>query len=116
MVSVENGQIVEVTGDKMSPVNRGESCVKGTQAWKYVQSHRRIHQPLIRKNGKLTNATWDEALTAVADGLRQVREQSGPDAIGCLSSSRATNEMNFLAQKLMRQVIGTNNIDSCNRT
>lgn len=116
LVTVEDGMIVGVEGDKRSPVNQGESCVKGIQAWKYVQSERRLKHPLIRRHGELVPATWDEALTAVAEGLRQVRENDGPDAIGCLSSSRATNEMNFLAQKFMRQVIGTNNIDSCNRT
>ena len=115
-VTVEDGVIVSVQGDKQSPVNRGESCVKGTQAWKSLSSDRRLKQPLVRKNGKLEPASWDEALTAVAEGLLSVRQKHGAKALGCLSSSRATNEVNFLAQKLMRQVFGSNNVDSCNRT
>lgn len=115
-VSVAGGSIVDVTGDKQGPVNRGESCVKGIQAWKYIQSEKRLKYPLIRRNGELQRASWDEALDLITEKLTFIRETSGPNSIGCLSSSRATNEMNYLAQKLMRQVIGTNNIDSCNRT
>lgn len=115
-VTVENGTIVKVEGDKDSPVNRGETCVKGLQGWKYQQSPIRLKHPMVRKNGELTQVSWDEALTVVAENFNRIKEQYGPDSLGLLSSSRATNEMNFLAEKLMRQVIGTNNIDSCNRT
>ena len=116
VVTAENGNIISVTGDKNSPVSHGETCIKGLQGWGYVQSERRLTQPLVRKNGKLEPATWDEALDAVAKAVHRVEGQYGADAFGCFSSSRATNEMNFLAQKFMRQVISTNNIDSCNRT
>lgn len=116
VVSAENDTIVKVAGDKNSPVSHGETCIKGLQGWGYVQSERRLTQPLVRKNGKLEPATWDEALDAVAKAVHRVEGQYGADAFGCFSSSRATNEMNFLAQKFMRQVIGTNNVDSCNRT
>lgn len=115
-VTAENGSIVSVVGDENSPVSHGETCVKGSQAWTYSKSKDRLTYPLVRKNGQLVKATWDEALQVIADGVRKVKENYGADAFGCLSSSRATNEVNFLAQKLMRQVIGTNNIDSCNRT
>ena len=115
-VTAKDGKIVSVVGDKNSPVSHGETCVKGSQAWTYSQSKDRLTYPMVRKNGKLIKATWEEALQAIADGVRKVKAANGSDAFGCFSSSRATNEMNFLAQKLMRQVIGTNNIDSCNRT
>lgn len=115
-VTAENGKIIKVAGDKNSPVSHGETCVKGLQGWGYAQSKKRLTQPLIRENGKLRPASWDEALSAVAKATRRVRERFGTDAFGLFSSSRATNEMNFLAQKFMRQVIGTNNVDSCNRT
>lgn len=76
----------------------------------------RLTQPLVRENGVLRPATWDEALQRAADGFRRVLEQRGPDAFGMFSCSKATNEVNYLAQKFTRQVIGTNNVDSCNRT
>ena len=115
-VTVEDGRIVKVTGDKKSPVSHGETCVKGLQGWLYTQSGERLTYPLIRRNGVLERATWSEALDAVEAASRRVKSEHGPDAFGCFSSSRSTNELNYMAQKFMRQVIGTNNIDSCNRT
>lgn len=76
----------------------------------------RLTEPLVRENGVLRPATWDEALDRAADGFRRNLETHGPDSFGLFSCSRATNEMNFAAQKFARSVIGTNNIDSCNRT
>ena len=76
----------------------------------------RLTEPLVRENGELRPASWDEALDRAADGFLRNRKAHGPDAFGLFSCSRATNEMNFAAQKFARAVIGTNNIDSCNRT
>ena len=76
----------------------------------------RLTQPLVRRGGELTPATWDEALAAAAAGFRDTVAEHGPDSFGLFSCSKATNEVNYLAQKFARQVIGTNNIDSCNRT
>lgn len=76
----------------------------------------RLTTPLIRHNGGLRPASWDEALDAAAEGLRAVRSQYGANALGMFSCSKATNETNYLAQKFARTVLGTNNIDSCNRT
>ena len=76
----------------------------------------RLTQPLVREGGRLREATWDEALDAAADGFRRAVEAGGPNAVGMFSCSKATNEVNFVAQKFMRVAIGTNNIDSCNRT
>lgn len=70
---------------------------------------------MIRKNGSLQVATWEEALNRVVEGFSAAKKR-GPHAFGIFSCSKATNEVNFLAQKLARQVMGTNNIDSCNRT
>jgi formate dehydrogenase major subunit len=80
------------------------------------QPYTRLTQPLVRDNGGLRPASWDEALDRAAEGLRRARDERGPDAVGLFSCSKATNEMNFLAQKLQRVAVGTNNIDSCNRT
>lgn len=76
----------------------------------------RLTEPLVRDRGELRPATWDEALDRAAEGFRRNVEAHGPNAFGMFSCSRATNEMNYVAQKFVRQVIGTNNIDSCNRT
>lgn len=78
--------------------------------------YERLTQPLIRRAGVLTPASWDEALDAAAAGFAQVKARFGPDALGIFSCSRSTNEMNYLAAKLARTVFGTHNIDSCNRT
>ena len=78
----------------------------------------RLTQPLVRdtKGGELRPATWDEALDRAAAGIRDAVHRHGPTAFGCFSCSKATNEVNFAAQKLARAVVGSNNIDSCNRT
>jgi predicted molibdopterin-dependent oxidoreductase YjgC len=76
----------------------------------------RLTQPLIRENGGFRVASWDEALDRAAEGFQRVKAQHGGDAIGTFSCSKASNEMNFLAQKLSRVAFGTHNIDSCNRT
>jgi len=71
---------------------------------------------MVRENGKLRVASWQEALTKAATGLASARDALSPSAVGFFSCSKSTNEMNFIAQKFARAVIGTNNIDSCNRT
>ena len=80
------------------------------------RTYRRLTQPLVREGGSLRPATWDEALDRAAAGLRRVVNQHGPRAFGLFSCSKSTNETNFVAQKFARTVIGSNNIDSCNRT
>ena len=76
----------------------------------------RLTQPMVREDGRLRPASWDEALDRAAAGFRRVRDTHGPNALGIFSCSKSTNEVNFLAQKLARAAFGTNNIDSCNRT
>lgn len=76
----------------------------------------RLATPLVRKNGELRPAGWDEALDVAVDGFRRSLEKHGPETFGIFSCSKTTNELNFLAQKFARAVIGSNNIDSCNRT
>ena len=86
-----------------------------------AQKHRfaplaRITEPMVRENGELRTATWSEAIARAVAGLQGVKDSIGPQAIGFFSCSKSTNELNFIAQKFARTVIGTNNIDSCNRT
>jgi predicted molibdopterin-dependent oxidoreductase YjgC len=76
----------------------------------------RLTEPMVRDGGGLRTATWDEALDRAAEGLRTATERNGGQGVGLFSCSKATNEMNFIAQKFMRQVLSSNNIDSCNRT
>jgi predicted molibdopterin-dependent oxidoreductase YjgC len=76
----------------------------------------RLTTPLIRENGTHRPAAWDEALDRVADGIRTEVGRHGPCTFGMFSCSKTTNELNYIAQKFVRSVIGCNNIDSCNRT
>ena len=78
--------------------------------------HVRLTEPLVRDGGELRTATWEEALDRAAAGLVAAKQRNGGQGVGLFSCSKATNEMNFVAQKFMRQVLGSNNIDSCNRT
>ena len=76
----------------------------------------RITTPLVREKGELRPATWDEAISRAAQGFAATRQTHGRNAFGLFSCSKSTNEMNYLAQKFARAVMGTSNIDSCNRT
>ena len=76
----------------------------------------RLTEPLVRRGGVLRPASWEDALDHAAEGFRRNLAARGPDALGVFSCSKSTNEVNFLAQKLARQVFRTHNIDSCNRT
>jgi formate dehydrogenase major subunit len=76
----------------------------------------RLTEPMVREHGELRVATWDEALDRAAEGLRRAADRNLGWGTGVFSCSKATNEMNFVAGKFSRQVLGSNNIDSCNRT
>ena len=81
-----------------------------------MSKHVRLTQPLVRDNGELRPATWEEALDRAAAGFAAARAEDATKSFGMFSCSKATNEMNYAAQKFVRQVMGSNNIDSCNRT
>lgn len=114
-VGVRDGQIVGVRPDVASPVSKGHLCSKGRYAWSFGSASDRITQPLIRDNGQWRYASWSEALDRAAADLGRLRDAYGPDSIGVLGSSRATNEENYLIQKLARRAVGTNNVDCCAR-
>lgn len=80
------------------------------------KKYSRLTEPLVRENGELRVATWDEALDVAARGFQRAIDQGATNSFGMFSCSKATNELNFVAQKFIRAVIGSNNIDSCNRT
>ena len=112
---VRKGRIVRVTGVEDVGPNFGSLCVKGRFGYDFVHDPGRLKTPLIRENGTLREASWDEALKVVAENLDRIKKADGPDAIGVLASARITNEENYIAQKFTRAVIGTNNIDHCAR-
>lgn len=115
-LDVAGDRVVGVRPDFTSPVSRGSLCVKGQFGWEFIHSSDRLTTPLVRADGKLRRATWDEALGVVADRLRSICDAYGPDSIVLWSSARATSEANYLFQKFARAVIGTNNVDNCART
>lgn len=104
---------VEPTMD--APVNQISTCVKGKFGWDFVNSEDRLTKPLIRRGDSFYETTWDEALDFVANKLKSIQSDHGDDAIGFISSSKCTNEENYLMQKLARGVMHTNNIDNCSR-
>jgi formate dehydrogenase alpha subunit len=111
---VKNNRVQSVTGRDVLP-NQGSLCVKGRFGADFISSDERLTSPLIRRDGVLEPASWDEALDLVASRFRHVRDTSGPDGFGVLASARCTNEENYLLQKFTRAVLGTNNIDHCAR-
>jgi formate dehydrogenase alpha subunit len=111
---VRDNTVHMVTGADVAP-NHGSLCVKGRFGLEFINSPERLTTPLVRKDGELVPATWDEALDAVAKRLAAVRGEEGADAVGVLTSARCTNEENYLLQKFARAVVGTNNVDHCAR-
>ncbi|RQW83966.1 MAG: formate dehydrogenase subunit alpha [Geobacter sp.] len=101
--------------DKENTDNRGQLCVKGRFGFDFVNSPNRLTSPLIRKNGKLEEAGWEEALDYVAENFKRIKEKYGSDAIGGIASAKTTTEEDYLFQKFMRAAIGTNNVDFCVR-
>ncbi|MDF9782922.1 formate dehydrogenase major subunit [Bacillus velezensis] len=98
-----------------APVNAISTCVKGKFGWDFVNSEERITKPLIRKNGAFVEASWEEALDLVASRLGSIKAEHGNGSVGFISSSKITNEDNYVIQKLARQVFETNNVDNCSR-
>lgn len=112
---IKDNSIVRITGRQDSPVNEGLLCAKGRFAYDFVASPERLRRPLIRSGKDFREVTWEEALTYAAERLREIKRRFGADAIAGLASARCTTEENYLLQKFMRAVIGTNNIDHCAR-
>ncbi|WP_253613214.1 formate dehydrogenase subunit alpha [Bacillus velezensis] len=98
-----------------APVNAISTCVKGKFGWDFVNSEERITKPLIRKNGAFVESSWEEALDLVASRLGSIKDEHGNGSVGFISSSKITNEDNYVIQKLARQVFETNNVDNCSR-
>ncbi len=111
---IKNDKIAKVKGFDAMP-NFGSSCVKGRFGLDFVQSPDRLTKPLIRKDGKLVESTWDEAIDLVASKLGAIKKEHGPAALAGLSSAKCTNEENYVFQKFVRAAFGSNNVDHCAR-
>ena len=115
---VNDGKVVRVSSPEPgTTVNDGNLCVKGRFSTEFIHHPERLTKPLIRgSDGELHEASWDDAIAAVAAGLMGVAERHGADQLGFISSSRCTGEENYLVQKLSRAAFGTNNCHQCAAT
>ena len=115
LLGVKDGKVIQARPAEGSPVNSGTLCVRGAYGWDFISSSERLTTPLIRENGEFREATWEEALAAVAEGLGKIKESSGPDSLAVYGSTRCTNEENYVLQRFTRGILGTNNIDNGSR-
>jgi formate dehydrogenase major subunit len=114
-VATTDNEILSIRAPYDAEVNHGHTCLKGRYAFQFYDHPERLRSPLIRRNGKLEEVSWDEAYDYIADKLNAYKSEFGADYIAGISSSRCTNEENYLMQKFIRAVVGTNNIDGCAR-
>ena len=114
-VSTTNGKIMSIQAPFDAEANGGHTCLKGRYAFKFYDHPDRLRSPMIKRNGEFEEVTWDEAYDFIVDKFQTLKEEHGPDSIAGISSARTPNEENYLMQKLMRAVVGTNNIDCCAR-
>jgi formate dehydrogenase major subunit len=114
-VSTVDGSIKSILAPYDAEVNQGHTCLKGRYAFEFYRHPERLKTPLIRKNGELTESTWEEAYEFIATKLTAIKKSHGPNAIGGIACARGTNEESYLMQKFIRAVVGTNNIDGCAR-
>ena len=118
VVQLKDDKVFAIKPNPHGPSNEGHLCLKGRFAFRFATSPDRLTTPLVRNSatGELEPATWEEAIGLIARRFGEIRVQHGHEALAGISSARGSNEENFLFQKFYRQVIGTNNVDSCNRT
>ena len=115
LVNAKDGVVKSISAPFEAEANGGHTCVKGRYAFGFYNHKDRLRSPLIKKEGEFVEVSWDEALDFIAAKLKDIKGKYGPDAIAAISSARCTNEENYLMQKFLRAVIGTNNIDGCAR-
>ena len=112
---IREGRVVKMMPADDGPSNRGHACMKGRFGWTYNDAHDRLRSPLLRMGDGWEEISWDEALDRVAREFTRLKESKGVDAVAAISSSRGTNEENYLFAKFIRCVMGTNHIDNCAR-
>ncbi len=109
-LEVKDNKVINVIPAN-GPANKGQVCVKGKFGQEFINSPERLTTPLIRKNGQLVPASWEEAIEMIAAKFAGYK----PEETAVISSSRTSNEDNYVAQKFARVVLGTNNVDNCAR-
>ncbi len=114
-VSTSNGKVLSIQAPYDAEVNQGHACIKGRYAFEFYNHPDRLNAPMIKRNGRLEKVSWEEAYDFIATRLTTFKNEFGPGSIAGISSSRCTNEENYLMQKFIRAVVGTNNIDGCAR-
>ncbi|MEM7825682.1 MAG: formate dehydrogenase subunit alpha, partial [Candidatus Aenigmatarchaeota archaeon] len=114
-VQVEKGKIIKINPQKDHVINKGRVCVKGATLLQVTNYPERLKHPMVKKEDKFERVSWDKALDIIANELTRIRDTYGKNSIGIFSSTKCTNEENYLIQKFARVVIGTNNIDNCTR-
>ena len=114
-ISTNNGEILSIQAPYDAEVNQGHTCLKGRYAFKFYDHPERLNSPMIKRDGVFEKVSWDEVYNYIAEKLNGYKEEFGADSIAGISSSRCTNEENYLMQKFIRAVVGTNNIDGCAR-
>ncbi|MDN5204979.1 formate dehydrogenase subunit alpha [Fulvivirgaceae bacterium BMA10] len=114
-VSKRNGEILSIQAPFDAEANEGHTCLKGRYAFKFYDHPDRLRSPMIKRNGEFEEVSWDEAYDFIVDNFKSIRAEHGPDSLAGISSARTPNEENYLMQKFMRAVVGTNNIDCCAR-
>ncbi|MBI4462921.1 MAG: NADH-quinone oxidoreductase subunit NuoG [Acidobacteria bacterium] len=110
-LSVRHHELIRSNNRDKSGLNGDFLCIKGRYAFDFVQHSERLKQPLLRRNGKLEPASWEEALRTVCSRLQEVAKRTGANSVGFIGSNRTTNEENYLLQRFARTVVGTNNLD-----
>src|SRR5208282_1338898 len=110
-LSVRNNEILRANNRDHSGFNGEFLCAKGRFGFDFTANAERIRQPLVRRNGSLEPASWEDALEEIARRLKQVHEKHGPAAIGVIGSNHTTNEENYLLNRFARVSLGTNNLD-----
>lgn len=114
-VSSVGEEILSISAPYDAEVNQGHTCLKGRYAFSFYNHPERLRDPMIKRNGEFEKVSWDEAYDYIVDKFTAIKNEHGPNALAGISSSRCTNEENYLMQKFSRAVIGTNNIDGCAR-
>jgi NADH-quinone oxidoreductase chain G len=114
-LDVKMNKLRRIVARENAEVNDQWLCDKGRFGHAFVHSPNRLKTPLVRRGDKLEPATWQEALTLISQRLREIIKGSGPDSVGGIGSTRATNEANYLFQRFLRTVVGTNNVDHIGR-
>jgi len=114
-VATSNGEILSIQAPYDAEVNQGHTCLKGRYAFKFYDHPERLNAPMIKRNGTFEKVSWDEVYEYITNKLTGFKDQFGPNSMAGISSSRCTNEENYLMQKFFRAVLSTNNIDGCAR-